>query len=254
VFGEPVVLADGVLQRALGHADLALEFLERLGDEMRLHAPAFVDRDLLVRLLVEDDPHLQVVLEQCGLADETRVDVLVDEALAHAVDDHAAHHHSGHQRDTDLAGRHVLDGRADGLRHHDAAAVVAAVAVDAQAHQLRRVLREHLLVVRESAGRDDHAAAGTVGDRVVEVPRDDADDAAVLDDQAQRGGVRVDRGVGLVDGLAEHRHEHLAAEAVGGDAVAARRRFGEFVERIGVLAHPHQAVVGRRHPRGGVPQ
>jgi len=254
VLGESVVLADRVLQRALGHADLALEFLERLGDEMWLHAPAFVDRNLLVRLLVEDHPHLQVVLEQRRLPDQAGVDVLVDEPLADAVDDHAAHHHSGHQRDADLARRHVLDRRADGLRHHDAPAVVAAVAVDAESDELRCVLREHLLVVREPAGRDDHATPGAVADGVVEVPCHDADDTAVLDDQTQRGGVGVDRDVGLRDGLAQHRHEYLAAESVGGDAVPARGRFGDLVERIGVLAHPHQAVVGGWNPGGGVPQ
>ncbi|PTR28891.1 hypothetical protein C8K36_103261 [Rhodococcus sp. OK519] len=221
---------------------------------MRLYAPPFVDRDLLVRLFVEDHPHLQVVLEQCGLADQSRVDVLVDEPLADAVDDHAAHHHSGHQRDADLAGGHVFDRRAGGLGHHDAAAVVTAVAVDPETHQLWSVLRDHLLVVREPAGRDDHAAPSAVGDDIVEMTGDDADDTAALGDQAQRGGVGMDRHGRPCDGLAQLRHEYLAAETVGGDAVPARRGLGEFAERVGVLAHPHQAVVGGRHPGGRIPQ
>ncbi len=224
---------------------------------MRPHTPAFVDGNLLVRLLVEDHPHLQVVLEQRGLTHEPGVDVLVDEPPAVSVDDHAAHHHSRHQRDPDLARRHVLDGRADGLGHHDAAAVVAAVAVDTQADELRCVLGHHLGVVGETAGRDDHAAAGTVGDDVVEVPGHDTDDpvaVGLVPDQAQGPGVGVDRDVGCRDGLGQYRHEHLAAEPVGGDPVPARRGCGDLGERIGVLAHPHQAVVGRRHPRRRIPQ
>ncbi|GAA4489829.1 hypothetical protein GCM10023094_52020 [Rhodococcus olei] len=252
--GEPVVLADRGLQRTRRHADVVFELLERLGDEMRLHAPAFVLRDLLVRLLVEDHPHLQSVLVQGRLPDQSGVDVLVDEALPDAVDDHPAHHHPGDQRDADLAGGHVLDRGTDRLRHHDAAAVVAAVGVDAEAHQLRGVLGDHLGVVGEAAGRQDHAAAGAVRDGLVEVPGDDTDDPTRLHDQPQRRRVGVHRDRGLRDRLAQHRHQHLAAEPVGGDAVPARRRRREIAEGVGVLTHPHQAVVGRRDPGRGVPQ
>src|SRR5206468_346271 len=85
-------------------------------------------------------------------------DLLVAEALAAPIDDHALRPRRG--RRNEAPGRHVrqlLDLRADAAPEADTAAVAARRADPPALPHLRRVLLDHLRVVDKAPGGEDHA-------------------------------------------------------------------------------------------------
>ena len=192
--GVLVVVVEGRDERTGRQPDLRLEFGRGLADP----GGADVEPVRAVVLLVDDQVGLAVLVQQRGLPDAALVGVLVDEALAEAVDDDAVHEPArGVERQRALDGVHPLDARAGGLGHPDAAAVVA-LGAEPQRGGVhgRRVLLDHLGAVDEAAGGQDDTGAGADRDRRLAVARrhDAADPSLAVDDQALGAGVVRRRG------------------------------------------------------------
>ncbi len=205
----------------------------------------------LVGGLVDDQVDLAVLFVEGGLAHPAHVGVLVDEALSLAVDENAVD--QGPRRgdgQRHLTGVHVAHGRADGLRHADAAAVVAFCADFERAPRQRRaVLAQHVVVEDEAAGGEHDAAPGPQRHRLAEALRLHADDAALLTHQPVHPGVGRDRCAGPAGGGSEVLHEQPPRGALRLGQMTARRRARDLVERVGVLAAGvHEALRAvRRH-------
>ncbi len=110
------------------------------------------------------------------------------------------------------------------------------------------MVSEHLLVVDKAASSEDDALSRPVSHRLGELPRDDAHDTAAVHDKIRGIGVLVGDGTRLSDGRDQLLHQDPAGEHRRLRTVPARRRTGDLVIRPGVLAQPHQPVLGVRHP------
>ena len=188
------------------------------------------------------------------VAVQARVDLLVDEALAVAVDEHRPHRQPRDDEHRGLGLVHAAHGGADVHAHLDPGAVVAAVGDLVLAHLLRSPLLEHAVVVDEPAGRQDHPARGAVLALLAELGRPHAHHPAVGDDQRSRPDIAVQRHAGLPRGGHQGVHQHVAGEVRGGRAMSSRRGPRDRGVGLGPLTHPHQSRVVPRHPRGGVPE
>src|SRR5690606_13493219 len=143
--------------------------------------------DGLVGLLVDDRPVGAGLVPDGVDAVVPRVDVLVDEAAAQAVHQHAPAGQGGQGGERDLDDRHAAGGGAGGGRHPDAGPVVEAVADLAVPEQDGGVVGEHLLVVHEPAGPDHDRLAGPGGDPLAVPAGDEAGDAAIpVQDEVRR--------------------------------------------------------------------
>ena len=125
-----------------------------------------------------------------------------------------------------LIGGHVAHGAAQGLTPEDAVALVALVPEILGVRHLRDVLRHHVMVAAEAAGREDHGATAEVLDHAARPFDPQADDAVV------GAGIKVGHGrfghhlgAGAAAGVLQQGEQFLAV-APGRD-VQARARVPE---------------------------
>ena len=157
-------------------------------------------------------------------------------------------------RERYLAGVHVPYGRADGLRHPDAPPVVALGAdLERAPGQRRAVLAQHVVVEDEATRGEDDTAPGPQRHRLTEPLGLHADHPALFAHQAVDPGVGRDGSAGPDRGGGQLLHEQPPRRALRLGQVAAGRRTGDLVERIGVLpAGVDEALRAvRRHGRVG---
>ena len=143
----------------------------------------------------------------------------------------------------------MTHGGADRLRHPDAAAVLAAAADLVVPDELRGVLAQHLVVVDEAAGGEDDRLARADRHRLAELPRDDTDDAAVLDDEPLRDGVGLRARTGSGRRLLQLVHQQPAAEILDRSAGV---RGAPGLHAPGRGTRPRRATSAR--PRSAAPR
>ena len=238
-------------ERPGGQLHLGLELFGRLADPGRGEAHPVH----LVRRFVHQQVDLAVLLVESGLPDPAHVGVLVDEALALAVDQDAVDQGARRRdRERDLARVHAAHRGTDGLGHADGAPVVALRAhLERAAHEGRAVLAQHVVVEDEAARGQHDTAARPHRHRLAEALRLHPHDALVLDDEAVDAGVGRDRRTRPGGRRRQVLHEQPAGRTLGLGQVPTWRRPGDLVERIRVLAARVDEALGagRRHGRVG---
>ncbi len=169
------------------------------------------------------------------------VAVLVDEAVALAVHEHAlAELARGIPDHRDEALVHVDGGATRTDAHQDTAAHVAGTADRCCIAQARRVLVDHFPVHDETAATQHHTTAGVPGALLAVLPAEHSDHSFVLADQGQCAGVVMHLDSGALDRPGERCHQGCTAFFPEGFGLvrawrgAGRLRFAETLLVAGI--------------------